>query len=45
VFQLKGPDFRQVMTESVQTLRQKLEDSGFDYRCGKWDFVSQIPSG
>jgi len=33
------------MTEFVEKLRQNLEGSGFDYRCGKWDFVSLIPSG
>jgi hypothetical protein len=33
------------MTEFVETLRHKLEGRGFEYRCGKWDFVPLIPSG
>ena len=45
MFQLECPDIREVMTELVETLRHKLEGRGFDYRCGKWDFVSLIASG
>jgi len=39
VYQLKGPDFRQIMTEIFETLRHKLEGRGFYYRCGQWGFV------
>ena len=39
MFQLKGTDFRQVMTELVDALRYKLEDRGFDYRYSQWVFL------
>jgi hypothetical protein len=39
VIQLKGPDFREVMTELVEAMHYKLVGCGFEYRWVNWDFV------
>ena len=42
---IERPDFRQVMTELVGTIRWKLEGRVFDYRCGQWVLYWLIPTG
>jgi len=44
VFQLKGPNFYQVMTALVEALRYKLDGRGFDYRWGHGNLHLLIPT-